>query len=165
MEEFDLDLERGSFTLHFTASVELPLNLQYLRFLDHEEVASVSYSPLNATLFSVVNETTVVVTLSETDVQTMIDIPGLCLNENSCYIGYTHNLIRDSNNGPTLPGVKRVSNFNPCTYVCMGRLHIVGVSYSLYEMHLCMYVCTYVCTDMCMHNIHTHAYYVRTYIF
>ena len=40
MEEFDLDLERGSFTLHFTASVELPLNLQYLRFLDHEEVAS-----------------------------------------------------------------------------------------------------------------------------
>ena len=115
VEEFDLDLEGHSFTLHFTGSVELPLNLRYLTFVDHERVASASYVVQNATSIAVVNETTVSVSLSKDDVLSMLEVPGLCLNRESCYIGYTHDLIRDSNGGPTLPGVKQVSQFNPCT--------------------------------------------------
>ena len=117
LDSYDLDLERRSLTLYFTLSVQKDtLDLRDLRIvkLNDEEVATAQFTPSGAESVQLVNETTLTVTLSESDVSDLVSIPELCLNEESCYLAYRSNLIRDTNGGPTFPGVKKVSQFTPC---------------------------------------------------
>ena len=117
LDSFDLDLERRSLTLHFTLSVQRDtLNLRNLKIvtLNDDGVATAQFTPSGGESVQVVNETTLTATLSESDVSDLVSIPGLCLNEESCYVAIQLNLIRDTNGGPTFPGVKKVSQFTPC---------------------------------------------------
>jgi hypothetical protein len=113
LESYDLDLERRSLTLYFTLSVQRDtLDLSNIRFVDNDTLAAAQFTPSGGTSTSV-NDTTISVTLSESDVTSMVAIPGLCLNQDSCYMAFHLDLIRDTNGGPTFPGVKKVSKFTP----------------------------------------------------
>ena len=114
MESFDLDLDSGVLGLWFSRDVNAAtFDPTTIRLTDDMELAHSIYE-LTGGEVTAVDGSTLSVTLTQSDISSLIAVPGLCLNTFTCHMAYTQWLVEASNGDPTFPGVLRVDNFVPC---------------------------------------------------
>ena len=114
LDSFDLDLDTGVLILRFskdvTASTFDPTTIS----LTDDDAVVHSFYELTGGTATAVDGSTLSVTLTQFDIDSLVIVPGLCLNTFTCHIAYTLDLVQASNSDPTLPGVLRVTDFVPC---------------------------------------------------
>ena len=149
LNSFDLDLDNRILILRFskdvTASTFDPTTIS---LTDDSEFARSSYVLTSGTA-TAVDGNTLSVTLTQSDVNSLVAIPGLCLNTFTCYLAYTLDLVQASNSDPTLPGVLRVTNFVPC------ELHVARATTVAPCMHRELILCMWLhalTLYMCIHS-------------
>ena len=114
MESFDLDLDSGVLGLWFSKDVNAAtFDPTTIRLTDDNELVHSLYK-LTGGEVTTVDSSTLSVTLTQSDISSLVAVPGLCLNTFTCYMAYTQWLVEASNGDPTFPGVLRVDNFVPC---------------------------------------------------
>ena len=124
MESFDLDLDSGVLGLWFSKDVNAAtFDPTTIRLTDDNELVHSLYK-LTGGEVTTVDSSTLSVTLTQSDISSLVAVPGLCLNTFTCYMAYTQWLVEASNGDPTFPGVLRVDNFVPCK-LCMSSAFTV----------------------------------------
>ena len=120
LESFDLDLDSGVLGLRFSRDVNAAtFDPTTIRLTDDMEVVHSLYE-LTGGEVTTVDSSTLSVTLTQSDISSLVAVPGLCLNTFTCHMAYTLWLVEASNGDPTFPGVLRVDNFVPCKF-CIAR--------------------------------------------
>ena len=117
MDSFDLDLDNGVLTLRFSKDVNAATFDPTTISLTDDNVVVHSFYELTGGEVTAVDGSTLSVTLAQSDISSLIAVPGLCLNTFTCHVAYTLWLVEASNGDPTLPGVLRVTDFVPCEFM------------------------------------------------
>ena len=152
MDSFDLDLDSGVLTLRFSKDVNAAtFDPTTISFTDDNVVVH-SFYELTGGMSTAVDSSTLSVTLTQSDISSLIAVPSLCLNTFTCHMAYTLWLVEASNGDPTLPGVLRVTNFVPCE---LARAEIGHCLQGMDTLQPAAHLASSVCSVSLQHHLTT----------